>query len=712
MRVLYSICDTLIPSLPYLKGVRATTEQDAKKHQLIAPFYALSGSGDGVPEEVAKKMKKFLLPGVYDAVRMLLWLLSTRAGTLLLSGKHKPFPALLLPKREKLLHAWAVGSSSTLLRDLLQVLKCFIVREFYSKVDEDGKNPIVWKALDYAGPDPRLLSVSSDACDIVLERQIVELSKDAEVATEKLKELGLLSADCIVDREVKINVDVVIVGSGSGGAVVAAQVAKAGQKVVILEKGGYFRRTDLRLLEGPCADMYEAGGFLCTTDGGVRIFAGATLGGGSAVNWAASLRTPPHVLQEWSQEYNLGLFKSTQYMNAMDTICERLEVQDSVSEENLPNSMLREGCMSLGMHVANVPRNAPPDHFCGWCGMGCKSGKKKSANRAWLVDAARNGAVILTGCEARKITTKRQKRRAKRLQATGVIAEACLGTKKIVIKVEAKAVVVACGALWTPPLLRQSGLRNRHIGQNLHLHPVMMAWGHFKEVEPHLGKSYEGGIMTAFSQESANWNSSGYGALLMVPSLHLGAYAAMMPWVNGRAHKEMMLRFAKTVTLISLTRDFGSGCVREDGTGHLEIEYKLSKMDREHCLAAACNALRVLAAVGASRLGTHNVEGKEFDSTDETRLDEFVEEVRSSCLRNLNTPLTSAHQMGSCRMGVSPSTSAVAPSGETWEACGLFIADTSVFPSASGVNPMVTVQSIAFCTSQSILDFLRGANED
>ncbi|KAH7405006.1 hypothetical protein KP509_15G053600 [Ceratopteris richardii] len=655
-------------------------------------------------------MKKFLPPRVYDGVRMLLKLLSTGTGTAFLSGKlhrvignMKPFPALLLPEREKLLRRWSSGSSTFLLRDLSQVLKAFIMREFYTKVNKDGNNTVIWKALDYTGPDPRLSSVQHDSCDAALEAQIIQFSKAIPSAVNRLRELNILSPDSTLGQNLKIEADAVVIGSGSGGSVVASELAQAGHKVIIIEKGEYFRRADLQLLEGPSSEMYEGRGYLSTTDGVVRIFAGATLGGGSAINWSASLKTPSHVLHEWSQKYGLHMFESQRYAHAMEKVCRKLGVQESVDRENLANSVLRKGCLALGMDVSNLPRNAPADHFCGWCGMGCKSGKKASTNRTWLVNAAKNGAIILTGCKAQNIIIKKGKSTRKPFQATGVIAEARVGSQNISLQVNARVVVAACGALQTPLLLQRSGLRNRHIGRNLHLHPVMMTWGLFDEVEPDLGRSYEGGIMTSYSKEAANWDSSGYGALLMTPSMHLGAFAAMMPWFGGIESKEMMLRFARTVHVIAITRDLSSGFVHEDSSGHLRIQYKLSSIDREHCLAGSCKALRILAAAGASKVGTHNVEGSAFDCHEDRKIEDFIEEVQSNCLRHSNTPLASAHQMGSCRMGVSPSISAVDPDCETWEVQCLFIADTSTFPTSTGVNPMVTVQALALCIARFIV---------
>ncbi|KAI4343321.1 hypothetical protein MLD38_027843 [Melastoma candidum] len=223
--------------------------------------------------------------------------------------------------------------------------------------------------------------------------------------------------------------------------------------------------------------------------------------------------------------------------------------------------------------------------------------------------------------------------------------------------VESKVTVVACGALSTPELLLRSGLKNPNIGRNLHLHPVAMAWGHFPnsnspETWPESEKkSYEGGIMTAMSTVVGNFETSGYGAVLQTPALHPGMFSVLMPRVE-------------------VAEDTGSRRAHEIGTHHSNGKMVNVKVVSSHAF------------------------------------ERFVKEESSKPLRDLSTPICSAHQMGSCRMGTGPKRSAVSPVGETWEVEGLYVADASVFPTALGVNPMVTCQAIAYCTAQSVVEVL------
>ncbi|XVE65423.1 hypothetical protein DITRI_Ditri07aG0179100 [Diplodiscus trichospermus] len=455
--------------------------------------------------------------------------------------------------------------------------------------------------------------------------------------------------------------------------------------------------------------MYLSGGMLATDDMGVVILAGSTVGGGSTINWSAPLKTPKHVMNEWCDRYGLELFDSKFYKKAMDVVCGKMGVHSEILEEGFNNAVLRKGCEELGYPVNIIPRNSPPDHYCGWCCMGCKDGRKKGTSETWLVDLVNSGnGVILPGCEAIKVLHKRRKTSGRKI-ATGVAFQFEHAGQKDICLVESKVTIVACGALRAPPLLKRSGLKNANIGKNLHLHPVAMAWGYFPDAPLSDGwpdkekKSYDGGIMTAMSTVIANADQSGYGAVLQTPALHPGMFSTLMPWISGADMKKRMLRFSRTAHIFALARDKGSGRVYSPNS----ISYQMENTDEENLKRGLDKILRVLAAAGAEEIGTHHCEGKTLNvkkaSSDE--LERFVKEESWRSLRNLNTQICSAHQMGSCRMGNDPKESVVNQMGETWEV-GFFIADSSVFPTALGVNPMVTIQAIAYCTAQSVVDVL------
>jgi len=250
--------------------------------------------------------------------------------------------------------------------------------------------------------------------------------------------------------------------------------------------------------------------------------------------------------------------------------------------------------------------------------------------------------------------------------------------------------------------LRKSGLKNPNIGKNLHLHPVQMAWGYFPESEWPQGKSYEGGIMTSMSPV---FDPSGYGTIIQTPSLHPGLFSVLMPWTSALDMKERMSRFARTAHIFALARDKGSGTVNLPGN----LSYSLNPYDENNLKKGIEKVLRIMIAAGAEEVGTHNCSGERLKpkTSSPHEVENFIKRASSRSLRDLSTPLCSAHQMGSCRMGIDKGHSVVNPRGETWEVEGLFLADASVLPTALGVNPMVTVQSVAYCIANFILEDLK-----
>ncbi|KDP37817.1 hypothetical protein JCGZ_06719 [Jatropha curcas] len=602
---------------------------------------------------------------------------------------------------------------------LFKTVKLLCLLVFFSQVDEKGEN-LAWKAMDYPGPDPEFKKEQEAALKLVknneeekeklfgpLYKGLIDMNLPRDITANSLRLSGFpvfTYRPKINNPSLVIKCDAVVVGSGSGGSVVAGVLAKAGYKVVVIEKGNYFARSNLSLLEGPSMDqMYLSAGLMATDDMGVVVLAGSTVGGGSTINWSASIRTPQHVTDEWSNAYGLEIFDSKLYKEALDVVCEKMGVQSEINEEGFNNAILRKGCEELGYNVNTIPRNSSSDHYCGWCCLGCKDGKKKGTCETWLLDLVNSGnGLILPNCEAIKVLHKRR-RRGNRRVASGV----AFAFGKEVCVVQSKVTIVACGALSTPPLLKRSGLKNPNIGKHLHLHPVTMAWGYFPDDQPLAWpekhkKSYQGGIMTAMSLVTSD---KLYGAVIQTPSLHPGMFASLMPWGSGVDMKRKMGRFSRTAHIFALARDKGSGKVNSPNS----ISYQMEAADEENLQKGLEKGLRILAAAGAEEIGTHHSKGRSLNvkKASYKEFDKFVKRESSRSLRDLSTQICSAHQMGSCRMGIDPRNSVVNEMGETWEVEGLFIADTSVFPAALGVNPMVTVQAIAYCTAQSVLQLLK-----
>ncbi|TKW40392.1 hypothetical protein SEVIR_1G243401v4 [Setaria viridis] len=738
MAALTALCGALVPSLPppvsrnghhpEEDGGRGGGERGGNK--VVEEFLLASAADPPVPDEVAELMSRRCLPEALALVRAVLWLLGTRLGALALCGARclswrfpfvRRFAELPPEEREGAMQRWSRQTLLPPLRIFFLITKVFCLYVFYSWTDENSENPH-WRATGYSPPlaDEEHAAAAEEGRPEKrpLDDGVVETTNETDASlAASLAAKGLAVTEDAARNVCRVECDVVIVGSGCGGGVSAAVLAGAGYKVVVIEKGSYFTARDYTAVEAPSMEqLYEGGGFVSTLSGGALILAGSAVGGGTAVNWSACIKTPDEVRAEWARDQGIPLFATDEYAAAMDRVFERLGVTQGCNEEGLQNKVLRKGCEKLGYKVESVSRNSSEGHYCGSCGFGCRTGDKRGTDTTWLVDAVSHGAVILTGCKAEKLLlmeragTGGADGRAKR--CAGVVARSTNPAVTRTLEVRARATVSACGSLLTPVLLRGSGLSNRHIGKNLHLHPTALVWGYFPEsttAEPDLkGKMYEGGIITSLHKVEGPPGAPAR-AILETPAMGLAAAGTQFPWVSGRDMKERMLRYGRTVHLFSLVRDRGSGTVH----GERRVAYHLDAADREDMREGLRRALRVLAAAGAAEIGTHRSDGQRFvcRGATEAALEEFldgVDVVRGPKSKAEAWSLfCTAHQMGSCRMGATAADGAVDARGESWEAQRLYVCDGSILPSAVGVNPMVTIQSVAYCLATGIAESLR-----
>ncbi|KAK7257333.1 hypothetical protein RIF29_31220 [Crotalaria pallida] len=726
MDSLASMCEIVLPPLPMdsLKIRKEDHQHDHQTSEAVKSFWNTSASRYPIPNEVAEMLARRGLIEAVILIRVVLWLLATRLGTLLLCGMLcvgdkwpyiNNFSSMSLEKREKVMQRWLKHRFLTPIRLAFAYIKVLCLFVFFSWVDENGVYP-AWKAIGYeVSNDEKKTNVPKKR---PLEKGVIETMHESNSTLQQsLVNKGLNVTLDSKNNILKVKCDAIVIGSGSGGGVAASVLSSAGHKVVVLEKGNYFVPQDYSSLEGPSMNqLYETGGILASVDSRILLLAGSTVGGGSAINWSACIKTPQNVMKEWSEEHKLPLFQSLEYLSAMETVCDKIGVTENCTQEGFQNQVLRKGCQNLGLKVDYVPRNSSGNHYCGSCGYGCPTGEKQGTQATWLVDAVENGAVIITGCKAERLLFETNKSgNGRKKKCLGVMAKTLSSRVTMKLQIEAKVTVSAGGALLTPPLMISSGLKNKNIGRNLHLHPVLMTWGYFPDSISDLkGKVYEGGIITSVhkvmpSSIDSTKSDATARAIIETPLLGPASFASLCPWESGLDLKNRMLNYPRTAHLITIIRDIACGEVRSEG----RISYKLSAVDRENMKVGLQQALRILIAAGAVEVGTHRSDGQRIKCNEisDNEVEEFLESVVP--VEGALSPgehwniYSSAHQMGSCRMGVNEKEGAVDENGESWEAQGLFVCDASLLPSAVGVNPMITIQSTAYCISNRIVGYLK-----
>jgi choline dehydrogenase-like flavoprotein len=698
-RTLAAIADTFIATLTDEEiqqlvsaspGVQATADQS-----IIDAYSKACASALGVPEAVEATLARHAPPDVLREVGLLLTAMGSRIGMLVLTGNFSAFDNLARPEREAALIGM-MSSRFEAKRKVFVALKGLIGLHALGF----SRGEPLWRALGYPGPG------------------------GAEVAAAAAKAAGrdeyiFHMINNTISSDTTMAFDVVVVGSGCGGSVVAAELASVGHRVLVVEKGSYYQRSEISGVEGEAFDkLYEGGGLLTTEDTGVAVLAGATFGGGSTVNWACSLRTPEKVRREWAVDYGLKSFApgSATFDASLDAVCGRLGVTTEGIAHNRNNQLLLDSCEALGYDITvtgqnmdDVTADAPGAHFIA---CGDRYGIKRSTPETYLRDAAtaKTPALFADRCFTERVV--HEKGRVVGIDARVVGAD---GVTEYRLHVAAPVVVVACGAIHSPALLLRSNLPNRHgqIGKNLRLHPVMGVTA----IMPDDAKDvaiWNGAPMTTVSNVcEAGRDGDGYGAKLECPDLHVGIASGLTPFFGSRSFKQRLLQLQKAFVTIVLTRDKGSGEVRRDAQGSPRLYYPFEKHDRESLTDGLEKCLRIASAAGACQLTTGQVE---FGSETEGRINlppvgspkrEAAVEAAIKRMRGLGFPkyggsLFSAHQMGTCRMGTDMRSSVVKETGENWEVKGLYVADASTFPTSSGANPMITTMSIAHQIAQGL----------
>jgi choline dehydrogenase-like flavoprotein len=496
--------------------------------------------------------------------------------------------------------------------------------------------------------------------------------------------------------EQTLEADVCIVGSGSGGAVVAAVLAERGLGVVVLEAAGYYNESDFDQLELPAyQQMFWRGGPTPTADGNVSLVAGTTLGGGTTINWTNCLRTRPWVREEWA-EHGLGDVGESAFDRHLDAVLERISANEQCSDLNGTQQRLREGSEALGWSFETIVRNTDRERYspemAGYLGFGDQSGSKQSADRTWLADAQEHGARFLTFTRATRILTEGGR-------AAGV--EAVWQTpdgRGAQVTVRAPRVVVACGSLESPALLLRSGIGGPAVGHHLRLHPSSVVGGAYGTDQQAWWGAPQAGLCDAFAD-----TGEGYGFLIETAQYAPGLIGSATPWISGADHKQRMEDFRCTATFISLTRDRGAGQVGVDANGEsLPLYAVTDPLDLDNLKRGIEVQIRLHEAAGAHQIGPLAEGAPTWRRGDD--LDAFIAAVKRIPFRAGGYKLFSAHQMGSCRMGEDPQTSVAGPWGELHDTKGVWIGDGSAFPTSSGTNPMVSIMALAHRTAEAIAE--------
>ncbi|CAH0025330.1 unnamed protein product [Clonostachys rhizophaga] len=659
--------------------------KDPPSVEAFREYLAARASQNGDFVKTVKDMIDGLSPSVCGQLRFILGAMGSRLGGLISTGYFVPFDKQPAHTREAILQSWTTSWFS---------LWPMLARTFL----------IMAKAC-WARSTPLLEELTHYQSAI----------QSPKVQTGSPHNFNFMQFNA--SEPAVVETDVVIVGSGCGGGVCAKLLAEAGHRVLVVDRGYYFQPESLPMKAALVDQVLQAGGGLTTVDGSTMVIAGSSWGGGGSINWSVSLQTPDEIRQEWAKD-GLPIFTSTGYQESLDRVCAVMGVNDKHNNFNFANKLIKEGAESLGWRFKVCPQNTADheEHSCGAsCGMGCREGKKQGPAVSWLPLAAKSGARFIEGFDVSKITFDDSNglKKATGIEGTWTSRDASgtpfsrEGRTKQSVQIKAKRVIVAGGAVNSPVLLQKSGLKNPNIGKHLKLHPCACFTAAFKEEV----KPWEGPIATVVLTEFDNEDKKGYGPRVYSTAMHTLVGMLQLPWKNGTQYKVDALKYPHLVGYVAITRDYSSGSITPEPTdGSPVINYTPSPADCKHILIGLIATAKLCYLRGAIELAPDVAGVPPFRSQipaaerslSDTEFVQWLKQLETTGVHPRDSMFQSAHQMGSCRMGATAEAGVVDQTGKAWEAENLYLADSSIFPSAGGVNPMITTMAIADRVAHSV----------
>jgi choline dehydrogenase-like flavoprotein len=511
-----------------------------------------------------------------------------------------------------------------------------------------------------------------------------------------------------ITHDIICNVDACVIGSGAAGAILATKLAESGKSVALLEKGGYYDGESMNQREADMMPLlWKNAGANFTSNLRIAVAQGCCLGGSTVINDAVCFPIPKIVIDQWSQ-MGVSITKE-EWDKANDEVSKRIHVTEVTDEElNTNAKKLKEACEIY--KIDNKPikhwknhRNCgqsfsnPDLHSCvkcGFCHIGCHYDTKQSMLVTYIHDALHNEKVnylVYCNCQAEKITYDNNG------IATGIdgIFIDDSGNEKYKIRVNAKVIIVSAGSIASSNLLQKSQIGGPNVGKGVALHPAPFVIGHFKE------NIYgnRGIPMSYTCHQFGVTNGVEHGGFL-IESIFLPIFqmAIAIP-TFASDHRRMMMEFDRYTMAGVMTRDEPSGRVTISYNGNPKLEYNLSTQTIDNMARGMYIVAKMWFDVGATSVITSHVDIPEI----KTRAD--IPNIKYAVRNNPNGLLVgSAHPQGGNKMGDNKEECIVDSNCRVYGFNNLYVCDASVFPTAIGVNPQLTVMALATITANKIIE--------
>lgn len=499
------------------------------------------------------------------------------------------------------------------------------------------------------------------------------------VATEPARWRTQITAAADIQAAQDIDCDVVVIGTGAGGAAAACELASRGLAVVMIEEGAYHDRRDFngRLTEMVPRLYRAAGATVAVGPSLIPIPIGRSVGGSTTINSGTCLRTPDPTLADWRAE-GLGDFTPEHMRPFFELVEEVLRVRPAeLREVGEIAAVIASGARCIGLTEARpLLRNAEGCDGQGVCQLGCPTDAKRSTNVSFVPRALDRGAVLYTGFRAERLlrdgTTIR-----------GVIATGRGGGgARMALRVQARATIVAAGTLLTPRLLRASGVRSRWLGRNLSIHPAGVVTGWFPDRE----FDHERSIPQGFGVHDLGTD----GLMFEGGTPPFLGHGLLSP-LQAEDFVRFTERYRQTAYFGFMIKDTARGRVLRGLRPDLPLlAYAMNERDFALFKRGIDLLARMYLAAGAREVALPAPTGITV-VRDESELTAFWR-TRPGPRRFL---ISAYHPLGTARISSSPERGVCDPEHRVWHANGLYVMDGASVPSSLGANPQVTIMAMA-----------------
>ncbi|WP_337880030.1 GMC family oxidoreductase [Rheinheimera sp.] len=482
-----------------------------------------------------------------------------------------------------------------------------------------------------------------------------------------------------------LQADVVIVGSGAGGATAAEQLSRAGLQVILLEMGGLLEGGQFQQQERwAYPALYQDGAGRKTADQAISILQGRTVGGSTTVNWTTSIRTPEPTLDYWRAQFDLP-FSSAQLAPYFQQAEQRLNIQPWALPANANNDKLRQGCEQLGWHYSLISRNVKGCANLGYCGMGCPLNAKQSMLVTAVPAAMQHGALLITHLSARRLVWSGSAVQA--LEAVPV-DQYFKAKASPVLRFEARHFILSAGAIGSPALLLRSEAPDpyRQLGKRTCLHPSLISGALYDE--PIFGHS--GAPQSVYSDQFVWPEDDQMGFKLEAAPVHPVLMASKLIG-HAESHAALMRQFNQLQVCIALLRDgfhpdSQGGEVRLDNAGEPLLHYPLTPYLWQGARRALLAMAELQFAAGAKAVLPMHQQAQHYHSWAQAKA-----AIAGLQLAPYQSILASAHVMGGCGMSTDPAKGVVRPDGGHHQLHNLSVLDGSILPSSLGANPQLSI---------------------